>query len=282
MDRRIPGWVWVGDSETHVYFRYQIFSGEVFTSHVSRESLRNERPDEFTFQPPKNLRDRQDPSIDGDGDRYRDLIVGRAGEEPPPRLKPFFGKSAQPIDAAGPDKWIKLIPGGRIDCRDDRGPFQMADPERVIENTKALGMLDDAGLPIDLNHQTDIAAKTGGEAPAVGWIHELQARGGDLYGRVQWTKAGLAAVSRGPNGEPPSYRYLSPVFAYNPQTHEVMQLLRAGLTNNPNLYRLAICARNSRENVHSLSSVEAMVCQRLGISRQTFSRMQRNSEGGGR
>ena len=145
----------------------------------------------------------------------------------------------------------------------------MRDPNCIIAATKHLDM--EAGLPIDLNHSTDLAAKTGGDAPAVGWIRELRARGTDLLGRVEWSAKGAAAIARGPKGEPPAYRYISPVFSFNRVTGEIMHLLRAGLTNNPNLYRTAICAsRNSRDNGDSLSSTEVEVCRNLGIRREAF------------
>ncbi len=177
--------------------------------------------------------------------------------------------SAQLIEPAG--GWIKLIsagPAGRIDCRDNRGPFYMTDVNAVIEATRSLDM--EGGLPIDLNHSTDLATEKGGEAPAVGWIRELQARGTDLFGRAEWSAKGKTAIARGPNGEPPAYRYISPVFSFNRITGEIMQLLRAGLTNSPNLYRSAICSRNSSENTHSLSSDELAICRHLGISRHAF------------
>jgi phage I-like protein len=106
--------------------------------------------------------------------------------------------------------------------------------------TKALQL--EAGLPIDVNHSTDFAAPTGGQSPASGWIDQLANRGGEIWGHVTWTELGKTALSKGPNGEPPQYRYISPVFEYS-RDNKVTRLLRAGLTNNPNLYFTAICSR---------------------------------------
>ncbi|MGB6554934.1 MAG: phage protease, partial [Candidatus Binataceae bacterium] len=42
------------------------------------------------------------------------------------------------------------------------------------------------------------------------------------------------------------YRYVSPVFQFDPESGRVTRLLRAGLTNNPNLYLTAIAAAATR------------------------------------
>lgn len=138
------------------------------------------------------------------------------------------------VMASEPPEWVMLIPAGEFRGRDGRGPFRLADSQRVISETAALGM--NAGIPIDYDHATDFAAPKGHPAPAAGWIRELAARDGALWGRVTWTPHGAAAISSR------EYRYISPVFQYS-QDGEVTRLLRAGLTNNPNLYLTAISAR---------------------------------------
>ncbi len=93
-----------------------------------------------------------------------------------------------------------------------------------------------AGLPIDYDHATDFGAPEGRPAPAAGWIRELAIRTGALWGRVEWTaRAADSIVAR-------EYRYVSPVFQFDPKTGIVTRLLRAGLTNNPNLHLTAIAA----------------------------------------
>ncbi len=44
------------------------------------------------------------------------------------------------------------------------------------------------------------------------------------------------------------YRYISPVFQYAPGSGAITRLLRAGLTNNPNLYLTAISAAGDEES----------------------------------
>ena len=137
--------------------------------------------------------------------------------------------------AAAP-AWIELLPAGEFEGRDGRGPFRLNSPERVIAATRALQM--DAGLPIDYDHATDFGAPEGRPAPAAGWICDLEDRDGALWGKVEWTAHGADALAMR------EYRYISPVFEYA-KNGEVVRLLRAALTNNPNLYLTAISARSA-------------------------------------
>ena len=138
------------------------------------------------------------------------------------------------LSSSAPPQWVMLIPAGEFSGRDGRGPFRLADPARVIAATEALGLA--AGVPIDYDHATDFAAPEGRPAPAAGWIRELAERAGAQWGSVEWTPHGAKAITSR------EYRYISPVFQYSPDG-AVTRLLRAGLTNNPNLYLTAISAR---------------------------------------
>ncbi|MGH7814659.1 MAG: phage protease [Candidatus Binataceae bacterium] len=149
-------------------------------------------------------------------------------------LSASIAAAAIPEAGAAPDNWIELIPAGVFFGRDGRGPFKLSDPAAVIAATGALKMA--AGLPVDYDHATDFAAPAGGPAPAAGWIRELAARAGAIWGRVEWTARAAAAIAAR------EYRYVSPVFQFDPNGGAVMRLLRAGLTNNPNLYLTAIAA----------------------------------------
>jgi phage I-like protein len=132
-----------------------------------------------------------------------------------------------------PPQWVELIPLGEFQGRDGRGPFRVSDPAAVIAATRALKM--EGGIPIDYDHAIDFGAPQGAPAPAAGWIRELAVRGASIWGRVEWTAHGADAIR---NRE---YRYLSPVFQFA-SDGEVVRILRAGLTNNPNLYLTAISA----------------------------------------
>jgi phage I-like protein len=149
---------------------------------------------------------------------------------------PASAPSAGEQGGAAPE-WIELLPAGVFYGRDGRGPFRVDDPAAIIEATAALQM--NAGLPIDYDHATDFGAPEGRPAPAAGWIRQLEVRGGAVWGRVEWTaRASNAIVAR-------EYRYVSPVFQFDPKDGSVTRLLRAGLTNNPNLHLTAIAAAHT-------------------------------------
>lgn len=154
--------------------------------------------------------------------------------------------------------WIDLIPAGVFNGRDGRGPYRNEHPERIIAATRALGMT--AGLPIDFDHAIDLGAPQGQPAPAAGWIKELRLVNGAIQGRVEWTAAGAKALAA------KLYRYISPVFEFSGDG-AVQRLLRAAVTNNPNLYLTAIAAAEAgaargpdehcRRAMHQLSASAA-------------------------
>jgi phage I-like protein len=88
------------------------------------------------------------------------------------------------VGSDGTPEWIQLIPAGEFSGRDGRGPYILADPDEVIENTRSLDM--EAGLPIDYDHASEHAATEGSPAPAAGWIVDLAARAGAVWGKKAW------------------------------------------------------------------------------------------------
>jgi phage I-like protein len=164
--------------------------------------------------------------------------------------------------SSAPPEWVMLIPAGEFSGRDGRGPFRLVNAGRVIAATEALGLT--AGVPIDYDHATDFAAPKGRPAPAAGWIRKLEERDGALWGRVDWTPHGAKAITSR------EYRYISPVFQYSPDG-DVTRLLRAGLTNNPNLYLTAISARAAGvvaphpEGSNAMDTLLQQLCDLLGL-----------------
>lgn len=133
----------------------------------------------------------------------------------------------------GGAEWIHLLPAGAFNGRDGRGPWRLRDASAVIEASLA-----HAGrrlIPVDYDHQIDLASPFGGIAPAAGWIETLQPRMDGIWGKVQWTERAAGHLASR------EYRYLSPVFTHN-KSGDVTCLLRAGLTNNPNLDQLVALA----------------------------------------
>ena len=108
-------------------------------------------------------------------------------------------------------------------------------------------------MPVDLEHAQFQRAPQALEAPAMGWIEETEVRDGAVWGRVEWTPKGASIVADR------SYRFSSPVFAYDPRSREIAALRGAGLVNRPNLETAAL---NRPEDNMDLSKIIAA----LGLS----------------
>jgi phage I-like protein len=146
--------------------------------------------------------------------------------------------------AAEPPEWVQLLPIGTVQARDGRGPYTIADTahaERVIAASREF--LGTSRPVVDYDHQTDLAAVpgVGGTAPAAGWIEDLEVRPDGIWGRVEWTAQAAERIrSR-------EYRFISPVFSHT-RDGQVLALLRAGLTNKPNLDLLALASAHTQED----------------------------------
>lgn len=147
-------------------------------------------------------------------------------------------------ESEGAPEWVHLLPAaqGEIHTYDERGPYRMADIEAVI----AASMQSERGMPIDENHATDTAMQNGQAAPARGWIKELQARADGLWGRVEWTKAGRELLADR------AYRGISPVFNHLADK-TITRVLRASLTNKPNLKGLVALSEETEMNLAAIA-----------------------------
>ncbi|MGZ9811279.1 phage protease [Pseudoroseicyclus sp. H15] len=137
------------------------------------------------------------------------------------------------LPAGDAPDWVHLLPAGengQIKSFDARGPYEAKDLQAIVDAS----MASPRGMVIDVNHSTDLAAPLGGEAPARGWIKELQARDDGIWGRVEWTDEGRQMVASR------SYRMLSPVIGLAAKgSKRIVSILRASLVNRPNLQGLA-------------------------------------------
>lgn len=149
-------------------------------------------------------------------------------------------------EGAVPD-WVQLTPvlNGEIATFDGRGPYQLKDAQAVI----AASLAHERGILIDENHATDLAAPTGKEAPARGWIKEMQAREDGIWGRVEWTKAGRDLVAD------KAYRGISPVMTLHADKKTVRMIPRASLVNLPNLR--GINALNQEQTMAPMAKMAA-------------------------
>lgn len=175
----------------------------------------------------------------------------------PPRSNLIALAASAALPALGSDgavpEWVQLLPvtKGAVETFDGRGPYHVTDLQSVIQASMAW----ERGIPIDENHATDL--RPGHEAPARGWIVELQARADGLWGRVEWTSAGRALVAD------KAYRGISPVLMVDPTDKRTVKFIsRAALVNVPNLRGLA--ALNTEET----SRMEGMIkiAEKLGLS----------------
>ena len=130
------------------------------------------------------------------------------------------------------------MPAGELHARDGRR-WRLDDADKVIAETRRRnGGVD---LVFDYEHQTDHAPRNGQEAPASGWIKELQVRAGAIWARVEWTAHAKARI------EAREYRYISPVFRHT-RAGVVTALERAALTNNPALDLPALANRHTNDD----------------------------------
>lgn len=136
---------------------------------------------------------------------------------------------------------IQLFPAGAFKARDGRPKDVQAGHWYIDAQiaAKLVAKLATRGtdLVIDYEHQTLNSETNGQPAPAAGWFQgvALEWRDGlGLYAtQVDWTEkaAGFIAAKE--------YRYLSPVFSYDTQTGEVLDLIHVALTNYPALDGMA-------------------------------------------
>jgi phage I-like protein len=140
----------------------------------------------------------------------------------------------------GTPEWVHLMPLGAIKGRDGR-EWKLADPQAVVTASSSRGI----DAVIDYEHQTDLAEKNGQPAPAAGWIKEFQVRTDGIWGRVDWTALAAERI------QAKEYRYLSPTFLHR-KSGEVVAILRAALTNVPDLYLTALATEQDDDSMEEL------------------------------
>jgi phage I-like protein len=151
-----------------------------------------------------------------------------------------------PDGAQVPD-WVHLVPSGAFSARDGRGPWRYDDAARVIAESFAAR----ARIHVDLNHSTDTAAKMGLDAPAVGYVTEMEERESGIWARVDWTARGRELLADR------AYWGISPVIQFDKKSRRVRAIARAALTNDPAVANLS--PLSTKENAMFLSKVAEML-----------------------
>lgn len=134
--------------------------------------------------------------------------------------------------AVGAPTSFRIIPAGEFRAVDGR-PAECAawvcleeDGRRIVAELNART----SPRVIDYEHATLRAKATGGKAPAAGWFKAAEWRPDGVWlVDVDWTALAAQEIAD------KTYRLVSPVFSYDPQTGRVQQLLHAALTNDPGL-----------------------------------------------
>jgi phage I-like protein len=157
------------------------------------------------------------------------------------------------LTPAIPPEWIKILPLGQVNLGDDREPFR-TDSDTL---TGVQAHWQDRGIDmvIDYEHQTMM----GIEAPAAGWIRELDTREDGLWARVDWTPN---AYDRITNRE---YRYISPVVELD-ESRNLTGLLNVALTNYPAINNLDPLTLKSRETAKENDRMKGKLIEILGLS----------------
>lgn len=155
---------------------------------------------------------------------------------------------------------IQLLPSGRVEGRDGRYWYNTK-PEDIIAAFDA----HDGPLVIDYEHATEFNWDNQ-PVPAAGWITALEIRNGEVWAKVEWTEKAEAMIAA------KEYRFISPVFYYLPETFLIIEMVSAGLTNQPNLKLTALNNARGKPSADQPTETSAMnkeqyiaLCRALGL-----------------
>ncbi len=145
-------------------------------------------------------------------------------------------------------EWIELLPTGPdIKGRDGRS-WRLSNPENVADAFR----LQAISLVIDYEHSTELSAPKGEEAPAAGWVENVEVRDdGSVWGQVDWTpKANNSIVNK-------EYRFISPAF-HHTKDGEIIKISSIALTNKPNLILTALNSQQEWSEVATALGIDSI------------------------
>jgi len=163
-------------------------------------------------------------------------------------------REIQLLAGAAPE-WIEILPAGHVEGFDGRS-FKNDKPQVIVDAFRAHPL----DLPLDWEHSTEVRAPEGEEAPAAGWIKELDIRDGAIWARVEWTDRGRASVVS------KEYRYVSPAILYEKGSRRVVAIVSAALTNRPNLNLPALNSGHQNPEIQMLKKLLALLSLADGIT----------------
>jgi len=132
------------------------------------------------------------------------------------------------------DNWYHLVPLGEYPLREKNTAGKVTTRIQILDDRALEAMVNNfrPKLLIDQEHWSYELDRS---SEAFGWLAEVQKREDGLWGRVEWTDLGEAAVKN------KRYRFLSPVWlprdteSLGKDRLRPLRLDSAGLTNTPNL-----------------------------------------------
>lgn len=149
-------------------------------------------------------------------------------------------------------EWVEMLPAGDMVAGRDGRTWRNSNPQAVVDASQRPGV----DLVIDWEHASEHRAPKGEDAPAAGWVKQLEVRDGAVWARVEWTDKAAEQLRR------KEYRYLSPVFLFTRDERQIVRLTSAGLTNQPNLALKALNQQSHQEE----STVWKELLKRLGLT----------------
>jgi hypothetical protein len=176
-----------------------------------------------------------------------------------PKSTPFaaFMAATTTLGADVPE-WVMLLPPGEVRTEDGRPGFTW--DGGTVKLCSWDGQDEVARVPVDVNHANSKLGPLGQDTPAHGWIVELAAREGALWGRVDWNESGKQMlVNR-------SYRGISGEFMVSAASGRVFGVRGASLTNHANIKGLKpILNSIATENDENMDKLLAVLCAALTL-----------------
>jgi phage I-like protein len=151
------------------------------------------------------------------------------------------------------DHWYQLVPRGEYPHKEKNQAGKTTTRVQVLDD-RALDALANSFRPKLLIDQEHWSYDLDRSSEAFGWVVEVQKRDDGLWGHVEWTDLGEAAVKN------KRYRFMSPVWLprdiefLGKERLRPLRLDSAGLTNTPNL-RGMVPLSNRREGGTGVSPV---------------------------
>lgn len=149
---------------------------------------------------------------------------------------------------------IQLIPPGPVVAGIDGRKWTLNSASVLVKNMNAL----QGEFLIDENHSTDLAASRGEQSPARGWFKNFTVEpDGSVWADVEWNSRGKEIL------ENREYRYISPALHVT-KDKKIIGILRASLTNNPNLSNPALNSEQPNESAKE-NYMDKELCAALGL-----------------